>query len=547
MGFFGNLFHDTSNEEERVTLEVNAPRDMDAGEKFDVGVYGALWRGLEAEGAATHGETINAICDINQVTIELYALEAASGGEQYIAGNHRRNNELYEYILTAPAEGVKQDERVKAIFKDVISKKLTKFTKNENQIPIPSETRVEAHITEICATFSEQLYEATNIKHFKLDTLTNQKAKVVIFDDHGDSNSAIPAFGVAVTGETMIMGWRGSNGRGPIGNAILDAISDFAIGPVVCSDLGEARYGIRMHNAMSSFAASDLDVHGDKIRGLLTSNKINEIVFTGHSLGGGIACTAHPIVQAQILGHNESKSAKKWIDFNKKLTLKSVVFSAPMSIVGSGKVVDPQGEPIVNKESDELLKIVGENTTNLIFGCDIVPRGFSQYKYFAEVLDAIGREGKTFINKHTPLLLRTIANSLADIDERVDQVKNMGKSDLVPAIKNFRHVGKLLYYKNENAVPISLDDTGPIEDKRDDTGPVADPNPNKNAFNHYTYNSLELPNRKTAYPNADALLHAHTYPKNLLASYLCTTIELTKSMRVDPEAKEPDRKKQKPS
>lgn len=205
-------------------------------------------------------------------------------------------------------------------------------------------------------------------------------------------------------------------------------------------------------------------------------------------------------------------SAKKWLGCN--VTLKSVVFSAPMSLFGIGKVVDYEGATIKNKESDELLEKVGKNTVNLMFGCDVVPRIFSHYKYLANVLDASGEIAQNLINKNTLPLVGSIANAFVDINGQIEHVKELGAMDLVPAIRQFRHIGKLLYYKNKEDAPLTLSDTGPIEKENDDNGEWKF---DGSKLNDFPFTSYERPKGKTL---QDELLDAHSYPRDLLASYI---------------------------
>ena len=62
----------------------------------------------------------------------------------------------------------------------------------------------------------------------------------------------------------------------------MDFITDMAIAPVHCSELGTAATGVRCQAMMSSFVASDLQVHQDKIISTIEGHSINRIVFTGH-------------------------------------------------------------------------------------------------------------------------------------------------------------------------------------------------------------------------------------------------------------------------
>ena len=75
-------------------------------------------------------------------------------------------------------------------------------------VPTKEMTGVEPHMTQLCSTFSSQLYNKLSFDEFKLST-KDHKTELLIFDDHGDFKVATPPFGVAVCGETMIIGWRG--------------------------------------------------------------------------------------------------------------------------------------------------------------------------------------------------------------------------------------------------------------------------------------------------------------------------------------------------
>merc|ERR1719464_1046994 len=492
------------------TIPVVAPKTMSAGEIFDVEFNGAFWKGLEVgEGGANKGQEIIAICDPEKVQVQIQVQETAMEGEEFRAGILP-----FEYLIDkAPKGGVKTGD-ILTFGKNDINKKMYVFKNKENQIRSPSKefTGVERYITEICSNLSKQIYLASSKKHFKLRASTGEMANIVIFDNHGVFHATTPSFAVAVINKTMICGWRGSNfSSGGVPNAFFDFITDGAIGPTICNELGKASSGIRMQNAMMSFAALELSVHGDEIVSLIQKHDINEIVFTGHSLGGGIAYCAHTILQAQMDGLNDSSSATKWKNLNGNITVRTVVFSAPMTLFGCGTVVDPNNNVIVNKDSEDLLEKVGKTTVNLIFGSDVVPRAYSHIEYFGEILDAVGSDDvPSKINKGTPIFIGSVINNLIDVDEIVRNIKNIGKKYAVPAIRKFRHTGFLLYYKDFESLsgdPLVLKDTGPIEGK-----PT-----NEMELNHYSYKSHTL---KKGNSNIDAILLAHGVTRNSFASHL---------------------------
>jgi len=113
----------------------------------------------------------------------------------------------------------------------------------------------------------------------------------------------------------------------------LDWITDFAFIPVASPELGEAATGIKGSGAFFSHIASNLLTHQDKINERIENKKrkrsgqenttIKKIVFTGHSLGGGLANVAHLFVQTKI---NDDTSFWSGKDFS----ISTVTFAAVM-------------------------------------------------------------------------------------------------------------------------------------------------------------------------------------------------------------------------
>ena len=284
--------------------EVRAPRDLNRGEMFELqDNMGATWKNLKVPDTDSHeivkkGEIFGAICDPEVVIINIKAQQDAKEGYEFKAGKYP-----FQWIVEKAPQEIKKDKFYDIPLKSIDFKRMCVFEKKTDSVTIGKGiTGVDEHITQICANISSQIYTADRKKHFK--TLTSDgehEAKIEVFDDHGQYNASIPAFAVGIINQTMIIAWRGTNAKGSGTNTALDFISDFAIGPTMSHLLGRASSGIRMHNAMHSFASLELEVHGDTIISLIGENKITEIVFTGHSLGGGIAQCAHLILQVRII------------------------------------------------------------------------------------------------------------------------------------------------------------------------------------------------------------------------------------------------------
>ena len=397
MGFFSSFFSSDEEDLGPPPKEVRAPRDLNRGDMFELqDNMGATWKNLKVPDTDNHeivkkGETFGAICDPEVVIINIKAQQDAEEGHEFKAGGYP-----FQWIVEKAPQEIKNNQFYDIPLKSIDFKNMCVYEKKTDSVTIGKGiTGVDEHITQICANMSSQIYTAGRKKHFK--TLTSDgehEAKIEVFDDHGQYNASIPAFAVGIINQTMIIAWRGTNAKGSGTNTALDFISDFAIGPTMSHLLGSASAGIRMHNAMHSFASLELEVHGDTIISLIGENKITEIVFTGHSLGGGIAQCAHLILQVRIIyeigkkytstlvlqhlficivvsfvysirninykaqmdGLNDSSSAQKWTQLG-NIALRTIVFSAPQSILGKGLVLS-KGKRVHNKESEDLLEKV---------------------------------------------------------------------------------------------------------------------------------------------------------------------------------------------
>ena len=75
------------------------------------------------------------------------------------------------------------------------------------KVPPKEITGVDRSIIEICASLSNQIYDASSNDYFKLEASDGTQATILILDTHGHHSPAIPSFAVAAVGSTLIMGW----------------------------------------------------------------------------------------------------------------------------------------------------------------------------------------------------------------------------------------------------------------------------------------------------------------------------------------------------
>jgi len=92
-----------------------------------------------------------------------------------------------------------------------------------DSVPTKEMTGVEPHMTRLCSTLSHQLYKKESKDQFQLSTKDN-KAEVLINDNHGELKNATVPFAAVISGDTMILGWRGTSG-------MADMLNDAAASP----------------------------------------------------------------------------------------------------------------------------------------------------------------------------------------------------------------------------------------------------------------------------------------------------------------------------
>jgi hypothetical protein len=125
------------------------------------------------------------------------------------------------------------------------------------QAPDKDLTGVSLPLTEVCATLSHQIYEATSMESFNLSNSSHQ-AELLYFHDHGFLKDSVPPLAIAVSGDALLLAWRGST-------MLLDWASDASYAPVSSLRWNDVAPNVRAHSVYTSLVESDLALNEETI------------------------------------------------------------------------------------------------------------------------------------------------------------------------------------------------------------------------------------------------------------------------------------------
>merc|ERR1719354_442771 len=168
----------------------------------------------------------------------------------------------------------------------------------------------------------------------------------------------------------MMIGFRGTQ-------TLLDIVMDAAFNPLQSRSFSHVAPSVRVQGGIMALIESYFAKHEDYIlKEIGSPQKIEELIFTGHSLGGGLAQVFHVCIAGEL-----QKKDSKWFQLKDKLKLRTIAFAAPMTTldIDGGK----------DKASKDFLKSVGRNTCNVVFSQDLVPHGYGSLTFCIEILKAI--------------------------------------------------------------------------------------------------------------------------------------------------------------
>lgn len=296
------------------------------------------------------------------------------------------------------------------------------------QSPGPDMTGVDVQVTRMAVTLSDQIYAVENLKDFNLST-GDFKAEAILYDN--ELIVAKPPMAIAVTDKTMMIGFRGTQ-------TLMDTIMDAAFSPLKSRSFSHIAPSVHVQGGFNALVEGYLGKYEDYILTEIENRKIEELIFTGHSLGGAISQVFHVCIAGEL-----QKKDSKWFELKDKLKLRTITIAAPMSIldIDGGK----------DQASKDFLKSVGRNTCNIVYGQDIVPHGYGSLTFAIAVLKAAIPE--VIDDLQLPGIIKFLGGlTQKALDFGEDFL--ISNKELLCLMAKYRHLGKIIYYKDATSSPV---------------------------------------------------------------------------------------------
>ena len=174
-------------------------------------------------------------------------------------------------------------------------------------------------------------------------------------------------------------------------------------------------------------------LHEDAMVDLITQHNVKRVCFTGHSLGGGVANVAHLVVRAQL-----KKAGSPWHKLDGEVDCLGCTFASPPTIV---RLYEERNIP-----PPPLIVDLDASSSNLVYGCDIVPR-VGMLAYVGNFLEIAVPE---IIDEDIPWLLKVIV-TLKKLEKvaggAVEKLKTSGTAYVANSLT---HLGTVVYQKSED-------------------------------------------------------------------------------------------------
>jgi hypothetical protein len=198
------------------------------------------------------------------------------------------------------------------------------------QNPPPELAGVSENECKVCATVCYQIYTATSLDEFNLP----QGVALTDFSSDHDSDHT---FAIVTFGNTLILAWRATK-------SMKDWMTNFCCIPRESELWSHSYPNLKAHGGYTEILEKKWPTYCQTIESIINKGSIKRVIFTGHSLGGGMATVAHVVFKSQM---------------NTKLSLHTVAF-APMTI----SIPEPWNDE--NKTTKEFVTEISNNTCNII-------------------------------------------------------------------------------------------------------------------------------------------------------------------------------------
>jgi len=294
------------------------------------------------------------------------------------------------------------------------------------------------------------MYSANSPSSFKLPPEALKHEVLKVYDNGDLLKDTTPPMAVVKVGATLVLVWCGTRAS----KRPMDIIIDAAFAPVASKAWYESYPDVRVQGGMLALMEDSLTRSKQDIIEFATEYKIEKLVLTGHSLGGGMAQIAHLYFQGE-LEKGKSSEWEKLFSQTADFKIETFAFAAPMTTVN---VNSKEHE----SASSNFIERVGSNMTNFIFKMDVVPRAYGFLLYILDVIIFQVESGGAIasLTGVPRFLVRIIAGpiGIADFLEKfLKAAKYKGFRDVM---RSFRHIGKIVYYKDLET-PKLMKDKGP--------------------------------------------------------------------------------------
>lgn len=328
-------------------------------------------------------------------------------------------------------------------------------------IPPSSIVGVSADIVGLCAIISGQINENRVVSsREEFQGLLNERKSSFLLYSEGKvelnptvvaymAPQLLPTVVVARAGATLILAWRGSH-----------ELDDFQINTY--APWKQKHPHLEVPRELYDMVDVYFQHFGGELMSLILGNgcvtnssipevaadPIQEIVLTGHSLGGGIAQIAQ--MYLTLLETNKESPLYELAKVLQTVTVRTLVFSAPMTTVLSDVVSESASIIARSKTIDFLNDTLAPVMQNIVYSTDVMPRMCANLQFIDAFLRA-------FANDHTN---NGVAPSFVETFIHFRRSIFNSRRELMKLAEQYFHVAKIIHYENTQSVPVVHVDCG---------------------------------------------------------------------------------------